>query len=67
MPIMNGFEFLKKAKADQKLARIPVVILSNLGQESDVAKGKKLGAVDYMVKSDHSMQDVVDKVKEHLQ
>lgn len=66
MPIMNGFEFLEKIKQDNNLKNIPAIILSNLGQESDVAKGKELGAKDYLIKSDYSMEEVVNKVKEHL-
>lgn len=66
MPIKNGFEVLEELKKDPALKRIPVIILSNLGQDSDVEKGKSLGAVDYLIKSDFSMKEVIEKVKKHL-
>lgn len=67
MPVKNGFEVLEEVSTDPKLSKIPIVILSNLGQTSDVEKGKGLGAVDYIIKSDESLSGVMKKVKEHLQ
>jgi DNA-binding response OmpR family regulator len=66
MPKKNGFEVLEEMQMDSKLKKIPVVILSNLGQESDIKKGMDLGAADYLVKSNFSMKDVIEKVKENL-
>jgi DNA-binding response OmpR family regulator len=66
MPIKNGFEVLEEIQLDETLQHIPVVVLSNLGQESDIKKGTELGAVDYLVKSDYSMKEVIEKVKENL-
>ncbi len=63
MPEMNGFEVLEELKKTNKIKKIPVVILSNLGQESDIEKGQKLGAIDYMIKSNFSLGEVVDKIK----
>ncbi|MCH8986770.1 response regulator [Patescibacteria group bacterium] len=66
MPVKNGFEVLEEARLDKKLRKIPVIILTNLGQDSDIKKGKELGAIDYLVKTDLSMKEVVEKVKFHL-
>lgn len=66
MPRKDGFEVLKELKGDNKLKGIPVIILSNLGQNSEVRKGKECGAVDYLVKSNSSMEEVVQKVRKHL-
>lgn len=66
MPGLNGFEVLEELKADEQLSDTKIVIVSNLGQDSDVKKAKDLGAVDYLVKSDTSMGEVVDKAKELL-
>ncbi len=66
MPRMDGFAVLKELKADPKLKDVPVVLLTNLGQDDDVAKGKKLGATDYFVKADHTPAEVVEKVKTTL-
>jgi two-component system, OmpR family, alkaline phosphatase synthesis response regulator PhoP len=66
MPSKNGFEVLGDIKMSNDFKKIPVIILSNLGQETDVDKGKELGAVDYLVKSNTSMKEVVEKIKFHL-
>lgn len=65
MPDMNGFAVLEQLR--DKGNQIPVMVLSNLGQEEDKAKAKELGAVDYYVKSDISLSDVVSKIQEILQ
>lgn len=66
LPIKNGFEVLEEIKMDDATKNIPVIILSNLGQESDVAKGNALGAEDYLIKSNYSMKEVIEKVKFQL-
>ena len=66
MPKMDGFEFLEKMMADSSLKKIPVVVLSNLGQESDVEKAKKLGARDYLTKVNLTPKQVVEKIKRYL-
>ncbi len=66
MPIKNGFEVLDEIKKDPKINKIPVIVLSNLGQDTDISKGKELGAVDYLIKSDFSMKEVIEKLKFYL-
>lgn len=63
LPKIDGFQVLQAMKADQTLKAVPVVLLTNLGQESDIEKGKKLGADDYFVKASHTPADIVAKVK----
>lgn len=65
MPKKNGFDVLAEMRLKKGGPDIPVIILSNLGQEEDVKKGMALGAVDFLVKSDHSLQEIVDKVKQY--
>lgn len=64
LPNTNGFEILAEMMTDDKLKKIPVFILSNLGQEEDMTRAKELGAVDFLVKTDLSINEVVTKVKE---
>lgn len=64
MPDMNGFEVLQKLKADPGTAAIPVIILSNLGQEEDKKRCLELGAKDYLIKANTSLQEVVKRVAE---
>jgi len=63
MPKLQGFEVLRRLKQDEATARIPVIVLSNLGQDSDVRQALDLGAVAYLVKSNLSLQDLVKKVR----
>ena len=64
MPKLQGFEVLRALKADAATARIPVIILSNLGQESDVQQAMDAGAAGYFVKANLSLHDLVKKVAE---
>lgn len=68
LPGMDGFEFLEKIKADKSApsAKVPVLILSNFGQESKVEKGLALGANDYLVKANFTTAEIVDKIKKTI-
>lgn len=66
LPQMDGFTVLKSLKADPKMKDVPVVLLTNLGQDGDVKKGIELGAVDYLIKANFTPSQVVDKVKSVL-
>ena len=63
LPGIDGFEVLSKMKEDMSLAKIPVIILSNLGQKDDVERGFKLGAVDYLIKAHFTPGEIIEKVK----
>jgi len=65
LPVLDGFLVLKELKKDSRTQKIPVVILSNLGQPDDIKRGKALGAVDYLVKSDESLVGLVEKMKKY--
>src|SRR3989344_8165983 len=64
LPGMNGFEILAEMRTDEKLKRMPVFVLSNLGQEEDIGRAKELGAIDFLVKTDLSINEGVAKGKE---
>ena len=66
LPEMNGFEVLQKIREDENIGKVPVVILSNLGQKDDLDKGMKLGATDYLIKAHNTPGDIVQKVKSIL-
>jgi two-component system alkaline phosphatase synthesis response regulator PhoP len=63
MPVMDGFEFLQKVKADPKLSQIPVIVLSNLYAREDRQKGMDLGAAVYLVKSEHEPHELLTYAK----
>jgi CheY-like chemotaxis protein len=66
MPKIQGFEVLRRLKEDAGTARIPVIVLSNLGQEHDVARAMAGGAVAYFIKSNISLQDLAREVAKAL-
>lgn len=66
LPKMDGFEFLGLIKKDEKLKNIPVLVLSNLGQKSDVDKAMALGAVEYFIKTEYTLEDIIKKIKKYL-
>lgn len=66
LPGMSGFDVLKTIKADERLKHIPVMVLSNLGQSADTQKAKELGAIKYLVKAEHDLDDILDEVAQVL-
>lgn len=66
MPVMNGFEVLKKLRENAETKDIPVVILSNYGEVDQMTQGFIVGATDYLIKAEHTPSDVVDIVNETL-
>jgi len=63
LPQIDGWEILKEIKTDKNLKKIPVVILSNLGQKSEVEKGIKLGAAKYLIKAHFTPSEVIEEIK----
>jgi CheY-like chemotaxis protein len=63
MPKMGGFELMEKIKEDPSIdKKIPIIIISNSGQPVEIEKAKKLGADDWLIKTEFDPQEVVDKV-----
>jgi len=64
MPVMDGFELMKKMK-EENLAQTAVrIVLSNRGQPSDIVQGEALGAAGYIVKASSTPKEVIEKVNE---
>ncbi len=66
MPIMNGFEVLEQIKKKKLVKDIPVIVVSNLAQDSEREECLRLGATDYLIKSDFLMKDVIEKIKKYI-
>jgi diguanylate cyclase len=64
MPEMDGFGVLETLKKSPDTELIPVIMLTMLGSDEDIKRGLKLGANDYIVKSQHAVAEIIDKVKE---
>ncbi len=59
----DGFEVLQKIQEDPTLGGCAIVIISNLGQESDIQRVKQLGAVEYFVKAKTSIDDLIKRIE----
>lgn len=66
MPVMNGFEVLKRLKKDDRTKDIPVVILSNYGEMPNVTEGLMQGAVEYLIKVEHTPEEVLEIVNDAI-
>lgn len=60
---LDGYEILKRIKANKDTAMIPVILLSNLGQKEDLEKGKKLGAARFLIKATVTLDEIVQEIK----
>jgi DNA-binding response OmpR family regulator len=63
LPKKSGFTVLEEINKDENLKRIPVFIISNLGQPEDIERGKNLGAKEYFVKAGLSLEELIKKIK----
>jgi DNA-binding response OmpR family regulator len=63
LPNMNGFEILENIKKDPAKSSVPVIMLTNMGQESEVKKGLDLGAEDYIIKAHFSVEEIIEKIR----
>lgn len=68
LPTINGFEVLEQIRAnkDKKIKKIPIIMLSNLGQEEDVKKALSMGANDYLIKAHFTTEEIIEKIKSRL-
>ena len=66
MPVMDGMTMLMKLREDLWGKNVPVVLLTNLSDESKVAEAMTRGVYGYLVKADWNISDVVKKVKQRL-
>jgi CheY-like chemotaxis protein len=66
MPGMGGIEFLRKASKEPALRQIPIVIMTNLGQDEDRKQCETLGATKFLIKTEISIDDLATMVKATL-
>jgi CheY-like chemotaxis protein len=63
LPDVDGFTILKKIREDKAFENIPVVIFSNLSEEKDIQRARRLGISEFMVKSNFTLEELVEKIK----
>ncbi len=66
LPDIEGQEVLKRLKETEKWKSIPVIIASNLDDPAERKRTKELGAVDYLVKAEHTPDEIIKRVAEEL-
>ncbi|OGG65234.1 hypothetical protein A3I99_03890 [Candidatus Kaiserbacteria bacterium RIFCSPLOWO2_02_FULL_45_11b] len=68
MPLKTGFEVLTEVvdSDNESVKKVPIIVASNLGQIADIEEAKKLGAVDFVVKSNISLKELVLKIRQYL-
>lgn len=66
LPEFSGWEILEKIRAQEEFKDLKVIILSNLGQKSDVEKGLKMGAAKYLIKAHYTPSEVVKEIIDTL-
>lgn len=64
LPKVDGFAVLEELRKTKGFAKTPIIMLTNLGQKEDLAKGKEAGATDYLIKADTTPAGIAKKVEE---
>lgn len=66
LPLKSGFEVLESLKKESSTKDIKVIVFSNLGEESDIKKCLDLGANDYLIKANFTLDELIEKIKSQL-
>jgi len=66
LPGVDGFDILKKIKETENLKKIPVIVFSNLSEDKDIERADKLGAAQFMVKSNFSLDELSERINKIL-
>ncbi len=66
MPRMTGLEFLRAYQLQQQHPRVKAVVISNKSTSRDITQAKSMGVLDYLIKSQHTPQDIVARIRDFL-
>lgn len=66
MPKMGGLEVMRELQKEKKFSKIPIIIISNSGQPVELDLAQKLGATDWLIKTDFDPQEVLNKVVKQI-
>lgn len=63
LPGTDGFSVLKKIRENLKFLKTPIIVFSNLAEDKDIEQAKELGATEYMIKSNFTLEELSEKIK----
>ena len=66
LPNFDGFQVLEKIRATESIKSVPVIVFSNLSEEKDINRAQSLGATDFLVKSNFTLDELVERIKSVL-
>lgn len=66
LPRVDGFEILKQLRENEDTAKTPVIVFSNLSEEKDIKRAQDLGISAFMIKSNFTLDELSEKIKEIL-
>lgn len=66
LPRANGINFLERIKKEAEFNSIPVVAFSNYDDQKAKEDALKLGAKDYLIKTNYTPQEIIEKIKNYL-
>jgi DNA-binding response OmpR family regulator len=67
MPLMGGLETLAEIKKNERVNKVPIIMLTNLSQKEEVNTAMGLGANDFLIKSHFTPSEVLEKIKKILE
>lgn len=69
MPDMDGYEVLKRLRShkDEKISKVPVIVLSNLWSKDDILKARQYNVADYMIKAYFTPEEILGKIEAVLE
>ena len=62
LPNFDGFQILEKIRETKNVQQLPVIVFSNLSEDAEIEKGRKLGVNEFMVKSNFSLDELIEKI-----
>jgi two-component system chemotaxis sensor kinase CheA len=66
MPGMDGFTFVERTRADPSLRDVPAILVSSRASPEDLQRGREVGAIDYMVKSEFDQVALLSRIREQV-
>jgi DNA-binding response OmpR family regulator len=66
LPNFDGFEILKKIRETNATKKVPVIVFSNLSEDKDIKKAGSLGANDFMIKSNFTLEELIEHINKIL-